>query len=515
MPTRKLFLVIQGNCIEILCGKTRTKTAFKEDEMKEKEVQKKKSSPAAGNKMAEMPMNKLLMNMGLPIILSMMMQAAYNIVDSIFVANMENGEAALNALTLAFPVQMLMIAIGIGTGVGINALLSKSLGQGNKKQANLTSGNGFFLGIVIYVVFLLFGIFGTRAYIMTQSSNAQIIDFGVRYLRICCIVSFGNIFFAITEKLLQATGRSNYSTIAQITGALTNIVLDPILIYGLLGLPKMGVDGAAWATVIGQIVSAALGLFFHFTKNKEITNSLKYLKPNGRTIRGIYTIGLPAIIAQALMSFMTYGLNIILGSISENAVTAYGLYYKIQQFILFAAFGLRDAITPAISFNYGMGSKKRVNEGIKYGIRYTLVIMTIGLLALELFAGPLTSIFGLSGETRNMCISAIRVISLSFLFAGSNVAFQGIFQALEAGLESFVVSVCRQFLFVLPVAYGFAQIVKANSIDMLWLVWSTFIIAEGLSLIISLIFMRRIRVRKHLTKNSPENLRELAEVDRD
>lgn len=450
---------------------------------------------ATVNKMAVMPVKKLLLNMGLPIILSMMMQAAYNIVDSIFVANMPNGEAALNALTLAFPVQMFMVAIGIGTGVGMNALLSKSLGQGDFEKASKVAGNAFFLGFVIYACFLLFGLFGVRAFVTSQTTNTQIMDMSIRYLKICCIVSMGITCFNIMEKLLQATGRSNYSTIAQISGALINIVFDPILIYGLFGLPAMGVDGAAWATVIGQLASAALGMLFHFTKDKEIKTGLTYLRPSGAIIKGIYSIGLPAIIAQALMSIMTYGLNVILGQISENAVTAYGLYYKIQQFILFAAFGLRDSITPIVSFNHGLGSRQRVNDGIKYGMIDTLFIMLLGLLLLEIFAEPFTAVFGLSGETRQMCISAMRIISLSFLFAGANVAFQGIFQALDGGLESLIISVCRQFLFVLPVAYGFAQLAKAD-IAMLPAVWSTFIIAEGVSAFIAIYLMRRIRRNK-------------------
>ncbi len=445
------------------------------------------------NKMASMPVKKLLLNMGLPIILSMMMQAAYNIVDSIFVANMPGtGEAALNALTLAFPVQMFMVAMGVGTGVGVNALLSKTLGQGNKEKVNRVTGNAFFLAIVIYLCFALFGIFGVKAFVSSQTSNTQIIEMAVRYLRICCIVSMGLMIFNITEKLLQATGRSNFSTIAQVSGAVTNIVLDPILIYGLLGLPAMGVAGAAWATVIGQIVSGVLGLLFHFTKDKEIKNSISYMKPSGSIIKEIYAIGLPAIIAQALMSFMTYGLNIILGGVSENAVTAYGLYYKIQQFILFAAFGLRDAITPIVSFNHGMGNKKRVKEGVRYGMIDTLIIMGIGLILLEVLAVPFTGIFGLSGETQQMCISAMRVVSLSFLFAGANVAFQGIFQALNGGIESLIISVCRQFLFILPLAWAFARVAKQD-ISKLWMVWLAFFIAEGVTTLIGVFLMRKIR----------------------
>ncbi len=444
------------------------------------------------NKLGTMKVNKLMLSMGIPMILSMMLQAVYNIVDSAFVSNMPvNGEMALNALTLAFPVQMLMVAIGIGTGVGTNALLSKSIGQGDYKKASKVAGNSMTLGIIIYVLFLLFGLFGVDIYASSQTSNPEIKEMVVTYLRICCNTSMGIVFFSIFEKLLQAAGHSVYSTIAQIVGAVINIILDPILIYGWLGLPAMGVAGAAYATVIGQIASALLGLIFHLKKNKEISNGLHYMKPDAKIIKSIYAIGLPAIIAQALMSIMTYGMNIILGSISESAVTAYGLYYKVQQFILFAAFGLRDAITPIISFNHGMRSKKRVNEGIKYGLIYTLIIMVIGLAVIEIFAVPFSALFGLSGETQTLCISAMRIISLSFIFAGINIAYQGIFQALDGGLESLIISILRQFLFVLPVAWGFSLLAR-NSSGMIWTVWTTFIIAEVLSCIIATIFMKKI-----------------------
>lgn len=455
------------------------------------------------NRMGTMPIKGLMLSMGIPMVLSMMLQAVYNIVDSAFVSNMQgDGEMALNALTLAFPVQMLMVAIGIGTGVGTNALLSKSIGQGNKEKASRVAGNAMFLGIIIYVVFLLFGCFGVDAYIGTQTSNPKIAQMAEEYLRICCVISMGIVCFNIFEKLLQATGRSLYSTIAQIAGAATNIILDPILIYGWLGAPELGVAGAAYATVIGQIVSATLGIIFHFKLNKEISNGFKYMKPSGQIIKEIYTIGLPAIIAQALMSVMTYGLNIIFVRIDESVVTAYGLYYKIQQFILFAAFGLRDAITPIVSFNHGMRSKKRVKEGIHYGMLYTLIVMVVGLVAIELLAEPFSKIFGLSGETQALCIGAMRIVSLSFVFAGANIAYQGIFQALDAGLESLVISVCRQFLFVLPVAWGFSLLAR-KSMDYMWLVWLTFLIAEFLSVVIATIFMKRIN--KKVVENLEEN----------
>ena len=444
------------------------------------------------NKLGTMKINKLMLSMGIPMILSMMLQAVYNIVDSAFVSNMPlKGEMALNALTLAFPVQMLMVAIGIGTGVGTNALLSKSIGQGDYEKASKVAGNSMFLGVVIYILFLFFGLFGVDAYASTQTTNPEIKEMVVTYLRICCNASMGIVFFSIFEKLLQATGHSVHSTIAQVTGAVINVILDPILIYGWFGLPAMGVSGAAYATVIGQIASALTGLIFHLRQNKEISNGLHYMKPDVRIIRSIYSIGLPAIIAQALMSIMTYGMNIILVSISESAVTAYGLYYKIQQFILFAAFGLRDAITPIISFNHGMRSKQRVKEGVKYGLLYTVLIMLIGLVVIEVFAVPFSSLFGLSGETQTICISAMRIISFSFIFAGINIAYQGIFQALDGGIESLIISVLRQFVFVLPVAWGFSLLAR-QSTDRIWTVWTTFLIAETLSCVIATIFMKKL-----------------------
>lgn len=453
------------------------------------------------SKMATMPVNKLMINMGVPMIISMMLQAVYNIVDSAFVANMEGtGEIALNALTLAFPVQMLMVAIAIGTGVGVNALLAKSMGQGDMEKASKTVGNGVFLMAVIYVAFLLFGLFGTDSYIASQTKNPVIKEMATEYLRICCVLSMGISFFALYEKVIQATGKSMYSTIAQITGAVINIILDPILIYGWLGCPELGVKGAAYATVIGQIASALVGLLFHLKINKEIKKGFSYMKPSGKIIKRIYSIGFAAIIAQALMSVMTYLLNVIFVRIGENVVTAYGLYYKIQQFILFAAFGLRDAITPIISFNHGMGSKERVKSGIRYGLMYTLGIMLIGFIGLEVFAEPFAGIFGLSGETKGLCVSAMRIVSISYVFAGANIAFQGIFQALDSGFESLVISVCRQFLFVIPVAYAFVEMVLSGMCGT-WIVWMSFVIAEVLSVLVSIVFMKRVNKNKIAVMN--------------
>ena len=414
------------------------------------------------NKMAVTPVGKLMLKMGLPIIISMMLQALYNIVDSAFVSNMEGGEQALNALTLAFPVQMLMVAVGIGTGVGVNVMLARSLGEKNAEKASTVAGNGVFLGLVITAVFMLFGFFGVNFYIGSQTSDTVIFDMAVTYLRICCICSVGIVFFSVFEKLLQASGLSVQSTIAQISGAVINIILDPIMIYGLFGFPKLGVSGAALATVIGQIASFLIALIFHLKFNKAVKNGLRYIKPNGTIIKLIYRIGLPAIIAQALMSVMTYGINLILGAVDASLVTAYGLYYKIQQFILFAAFGLRDTITPIVSFAFGMGDKRRVKDGIRFGALYTSVIMLAGTVLLELTAEPLCSAFGLSGQTQSLCVSAVRIISAGFLFAGISLSLQGVFQALDKGLSSLIISLLRQLVLVLPVAWLFSGFVNGD-----------------------------------------------------
>lgn len=410
------------------------------------------------DKMASMKISKLMITMGIPMILSMMLQAVYNIVDSAFVGRIKGtGEASLNALTLAFPVQMLIVAVGIGTGVGLGALLSKSLGQNNIDKADRVAGTGIFLGIIIWLLCVLFGIFGVKPYINSQTNDVYVAKLATEYLQICCIISFGMVLFGIFEKMLQSMGNSLYSTIAQITGAVVNIVLDPVMIFSM----NLGVKGAAYATVIGQIISLIMAVIFHYKKDKAINKSIKYIRLSKSIIKEIYKIGVPAIIAQALMSVMTYGLNIILGKISNSAVTAYGLYYKVQQFVLFAAFGLRDAITPIVSFSHGMQNKKRINEGVKCGIIYTTIIM----------------------------------------IAGANIAFQGVFQALDGGMESLIVSVLRQIVFVLPVAYLLSLPVRNDS-GKIWLVWLTFIFAEGMSLIISLLLMKKIK------KNVINNVKE-------
>lgn len=442
------------------------------------------------NKMKNEPVNKLMLQMGVPMILSMALQAVYNIVDSAFVGKMKEGsEAALNALTLVFPIQMLMVALAIGTGVGVNALLARTLGQRNREKASKVAGNGLFLATVIYIICVLFGLFGIKAYISSQTSDALVLSMSVDYLRICCLLSFGVVFFSIFEKLLQATGRSLYSTIGQVTGAIINMILDPILIYGF----NLGVQGAAYATVIGQILSALLLAVFHMRLNKEFDHGLTYTKPNKRIIKEIYSIGLPAIIAQALMSFMVYAMNLIL-KFDASAQTAYGLFYKVQQFVLFMAFGLRDAITPIIAFSYGMQNKQRVKDGIKYGLIYTIVLMVAGTLITELFPNFFATLFN-AGQSRIYFISAVRIISISFVFAGINIAFQGVYQALNGGMESLVVSLLRQAILILPLAWGFSKLVIQYDMDVS-LIWYAFVITEVLSCVVGWVFLRRIEKKK-------------------
>lgn len=445
------------------------------------------------NKMGVEPIRKLLLKMGLPLVVSMMLQAVYNIVDSYFVSCMKDtaeitgmGEYGVNALTLAFPIQMLMVAVGVGTGVGINALLAKSLGEGNRKKASNIAGNALVIGIVTYIVFLLFGIFGVDVYIQSQTNDMIVTGMCHSYLKICLLVSVGITMYTIYEKILQATGRTVYAMVSQIAGALTNIILDPIMIFGYLGCPEMGIEGAALATVIGQMVSLVFTMVFHYGFNRDIDNGIKYLVPDKKIIAEIYKIGVPAIIMQALMSFMTYGVNIIFRDV-PGAVTAYGVYYKIQQFIFFAAFGLNNAIIPIVSFNYGMRDKKRVTDGIKYGIIYTLVIMGIGLIGLEVLAEPLAGIFSLSPGTESMCILAIRICALGYLFAGANIAYQGIYQAFGFGVKSLVLSLIRLLVVALPLAWLFT---KTSMADVL--IWTAFPIAEGVALIVGIALMARI-----------------------
>lgn len=377
------------------------------------------------NKMADTPMKKLFWKMGLPMIVSMILQALYNVVDSVFVTNMgAKGALANQALTLAFPIQILIIAVGVGTGVGLNALLARILGENEKEKANRVAGNGIILGIIIFIVFLLFGLFGSRWFIsLFAGGNSEVIEMGTTYLKICCCFSLGSIGYTVYERFLQSTGKTILSTIAQISGALTNIVLDYVFIFPL----GMGVAGAAWATIIGQFVSLILAMIFHYTKNKEIDGSVKYIKLDISIIKEIYSIGVSAALMQGLLAVMMAGVNAILGISKADPVVlvgSFGIYYKIQQIALFAAFGLSNTIISILSFNYGMKDKKRSKDCIKYGIVDTLIVTLVITVLFELFARPLSNLFGLTGDVTEeiitTCTMALRIASIGYIFTLSD-----------------------------------------------------------------------------------------------
>lgn len=411
------------------------------------------------NKMATEPLKKLFWKIGLPMMISMILQALYNVIDSIFVANIEEvGATANEALTYAFPIQILIIAIGVGTGVGLNSLLSKSLGEKNKEKVNQVAGNGIFLALVIYLVFLLFGLFGSKWFISLFTKDDQVIEMGTEYLMICSSLSFGSIGFTIYERFLQATGKTMYSTIAQVSGAIINIVFDYIFIFPF----NMGVAGAAWATVLGQFVSLFIAMVLHYKKNKEVSGDLKYIKLKKEIIKEIYSIGFSAFLMQGLLSIMMAGMNVILGSANADPtilVGAFGIYYKIQQIALFSCFGLSNTIITILSFNYGMKDKKRSMECVKYGIIDTLIVAIIITILFEIIAKPLSQLFSLSGgsssELIDVCEKATRIASIGYVFMGFTIAVQGVLQALRFAFKPFFTAVCRLVVFVFPVAYLF------------------------------------------------------------
>ena len=441
------------------------------------------------NKMAIAPMNKLILKMGLPMIVSMVLQALYNVIDSIFVANMGKiGATANQALTYAFPIQIMIIAIGVGTGVGLNAILSKSLGENDREKANKIAGNGIFLSICIYLIFLLFGLVGSKWFISLFTNDREIIKMGTIYLKICTCFSLGSIGYTVYERFLQATGKTMLSTISQISGAVTNIVLDYVFIYPL----NMGVEGAAWATIIGQFVSLFIAMYFHYKKNKEIDGSIKYLSPDVNLIRAIYSIGISATLMQALLAVMMAGMNAILGLAPVNQtvlIGSFGIYYKIQQIALFSAFGLSNTIISILSFNYGMQDKKRIDDCIKYGIIDTIIVTFIISILFEIFAYPLANLFGLAGGTTKeiikVCVIALRISSIGFIFMGTSVAIQGVLQSIGYAFRPLVISLLRLIIFVFPVAYLFTRLENVTEI-----VWWTFPIAEVLTSVVSLFILK-------------------------
>lgn len=442
----------------------------------------------AENKMGIMPVPKLLVSMSLPMMISMLVQALYNIVDSIFVARIS--ENALTAVSLAFPIQNLMIAVASGTAVGINALLSRSLGEKNFKEADKAAENGLFLALVSYIVFAIFGVFGSRMYFESQTDVAEIVKYGVEYMSIVLIVSIG-LFFAITqERLLQATGNSFYSMISQISGALTNIIMDPVLIFGLLGMPKLGVAGAAIATVMGQLVSMVVSLCLNLWKNKEIHLSIRGFRPDLRIISIIYKVGVPSAIMMAIGSVLTYYYNKILLMFSSTAVSVYGVYFKLNSFIFMPVFGLNSGMIPIIAYNYGARNKKRILDTTKLSIAVATAIMILGVIIFQTIPDKLLGLFDASENMLEIGVTAFRIVSISFIFAGYNIIIGSVFQALGNGVYSLIVSVVRQLVVILPIAYFLAI---NFGLDEIW--WS-YPLSEIVAVVLSTVFFIRLYRQK-------------------
>ncbi|MCH5210879.1 MAG: MATE family efflux transporter [Oscillospiraceae bacterium] len=436
------------------------------------------------NKMGVMPINKLLISMSLPMMISMLVQALYNIVDSVFVSRLS--ENALTAVSMAFPMQNLMISVGAGLGVGMNALLSRSLGEKNFKGANKTAMNGLFLEVIGYLIFLVIGIFATKIFFLAQAGESEITNLGVSYTRICLIMSFG-IFMQFTfERMLQSTGRTFLTMITQTTGAVINIILDPILIFGLLGMPKLGVQGAALATVIGQIIAAALALMFNLKKNPDVNLDFKHFKPEMKYIKTILSVGVPSIIMASVGSVMTFGMNKILIAFSSTAVAVFGVYFKLNSFIFMPVFGLNNGMVPIVSYNYGARKKERMTKTIKFAIIYAVALMCIGIALFQFIPDVLLGLFDASEYMLEIGAPALRIISLSFAFAGICIVLSSCFQALGHGFLSMFVSITRQLIVLLPSAFILSKIGGLNA------VWWSFNIAEIFSLSLSLICYRHL-----------------------
>jgi len=441
------------------------------------------------NRLGTVPVNRLLITMSLPIMLSMLVQALYNIVDSMYVARVS--DAAFTALSLAFPAQNLMIAVGAGTAVGINSLMSRRLGEKNFADANLAAVNGLFLSVLAGAAFALFGIFGSRTFFMAFVDDPVIVELGVEYLSTVCIGSFG-LFLAITgERLSQLTGTSVYNMISQMTGAITNIILDPIMIFGLFGFPAMGVKGAALATVIGQFMSVFVIFYCNNKYNHEIQINFKGFKPNARIIGDIYKVGLPSILMQAIGSVMTFGMNKILISFSQVAVNVFGAYFKIQSFVFMPIFGLNNGMIPIIGYNFGAKNKQRIFRCIRSAMIVAGGIMFTGMLVFQLAPAPLLIyLFDASEEMVSVGVPALRTISLCFIPAAIGIVLSGTFQALAVGTNSMIMSFCRQLVALLPAAYLLGKTFGLNA------VWFSFPIAEIFSLSIALLMYTALYNKK-------------------
>ena len=439
------------------------------------------------NKMGVMPIGKLLLSMGLPMVLSMLVSALYNIVDSVFVAQVS--ETALTAVSMAFPVQNFMIASVSGMGVGVNALLSRSLGEGNTEEANRAANNGLFLAFMTMLVFIVFGLFGSRAFFEIQTNDEQIVELGTTYITICCLGSIGCFGQIILERLLQATGQAHLSMITQMAGAITNIILDPIMIFGYFGCPEMGVAGAALATVIGQIVATVIGFFLNIRYNKTLTFSLRY-RPNGHIIAEIYKVGIPSIAMMSISSIMNMAMNMILLGFTSTATAVFGVYYKLQSFAVMPIVGLSNALVPIVAFNYGARQHKRITSAIKLSMICAEIFLLIVTAVFEFCPALLLKIFSASDNMISMGIPALRTMGLTFLVCGICICAGSVFQGLGNAVYSLIVSVMRQLVVLIPVAW------LMSLTGQLELVWLSFPFAEVMSLVVSLICLKRIFKQK-------------------
>lgn len=458
------------------------------------------------NKMGRGSVPRLIWTMGLPMILSMVLQALYNVIDTMFVINMGSDGAIGNlALSAAFPVQILMIAIGVGSGVGINAMLSKNLGEGKKETVNRIAGNGLFLAGVFYLFFLLFGLFLTKPYMRLMSENEQVVEMGARYLTICCCLSVGSIGFAIVERFLIATGKTLYSMISQVAGAVTNIVLDYVFIYPL----QMGIAGAAYATVIGQIVSFALALLLHYATNREIDGNLKYVRPDGKILKGIYTIGFPAFLMQGMLALTMFGMLLIIGTI-DDAYTVdllsggYGIYYKLMQMALFASFGLSNTLISLVSYNYGAKDYGRVKALIFHGVVASLIVTGVLTVLFQTLAAPVSGLFALTLDSSSVvakddvieiCCLALHIATIGYVFMGYSVAVQGILQGFGEVYSPLILSALRLLVLPLPIAFAFCALPNVS----VW-IWWTFPIAEVVTAAVSFFFLRSAMCKRILDK---------------
>lgn len=437
------------------------------------------------NKMGTMPENRLLLSMAVPMMISMLVQALYNIVDSIFVSRI--CEDALTAVSMAFPLQNIIISIAVGFGVGINALLSRALGQKNAERVNQVAVNGLLLALLSYLFVLVAGLLGIRAYMHTQTDIETIVNFGITYLNICILCSFG-VFIEITfERFLQATGRTIYSMITQLVGAITNIILDPILIFGLLGFPKMGIAGAAWATVIGQCLGAVVAVILNHCKNPEIHLRLRHIRPSGKLMGEITAISIPSIIMSCISSLTCFVMNLILITFSSTAVAVFGVYFKLQSFVFMPVFGLNNGTVPIVAYNFGARRGDRMRQTIKYSICAAVAIMIVGMLMFQSIPDKLLRLFDASEEMLRLGVPALRIISISFPLAGFGIGAGSVFQALGYSVYSMIISLIRQLVVLIPCAYAIGRVTG----DVTG-VWWAFVIAELVSLTASALYLRRV-----------------------